>query len=188
MPQAQPNEAAFELVELFGFELTRQGLRAPKEKPPTAEQWQQLGDYLAWQEKSLHWLIGDWMLWGERNLGEESSQEFDPAAAAQVVGWDIEMVKQCAWVCDRVAPGRRVQGLSYSHHRVVAAMPPGEQRIALRQAKDAGWSVERFQREVGGRKDLKSDQALWLTVSCDSEKDRQRLAARMEKEGRTVRA
>lgn len=182
MAVATRNERGFEQVELFGFRLTRIGLERGAKKPSEA-QWQQLGDYLAWMEVSLPWLIGGWVAYGEDNFGERAAQAVD------ATGWDLDTVKQCAWVHRSVPVNRREASLSFSHHRAVAALPAAGQRAMLRAAKDRSMTVAQLQRAVRAQKTAAPDVelTLWLVVSCRSERDRQRLAAKMEAEGRSVK-
>lgn len=174
----------FKQVELFGFSLTRTGLQpAATRKKPTQDQWQQLGDYLAWQEQASPWLIADWMAYGEAAFGEKASQVID------ATGFELDTLKQYEWVGKSVPPSRRDPTLSFAHHRAVAALKPIEQRSWLSKAKKESLSVKELQRRLTDEKIIVEggDGACWVLVQCRSVKDRQRFMKLMEREGRTVK-
>lgn len=79
------------------------------------------------------WFLVDLMTYGEDRFREDFSQilptaEEDPKGASQA------RMKQAAWM-GRVYPrGTRVLGMTYSHHRAVADLPPAERTALLEQA------------------------------------------------------
>lgn len=183
MPSETFHEAAtsFGRPVLFGFRLSKTGLSAHKpHKPPSFDDWQQLGEYLRWMEGAIHWLIGDWVRYGEQHFHERASQAVD------ATGWALDTVKQTAWVAERVHPERRDPDLSYSHHREIADLPPTDQSRWLKRAKRDGLSVEKLRRAIHTEQ-APTNTECWLVVSCKDESDRETLRARLQAEGRSVK-
>lgn len=180
LDDSEPDETSA-AVPLFGFIQTRIGLRIDDEQPPTEDQWQKLGEYLAWMEGSIQWLVGDWMNYGEANFGERASQIID------ATGWNLDTIKQYAWVAKEVPISRRDPKLSFFCHRVVAALPASDQKRWLKKAKDDGLDVETLKLEVQAEQSPDRNAPCWLIVSCASMKDRIALKAEMEKAGRSCK-
>ena len=181
---AAADERRFESVVMYGFKLSRAGIAPAGRTKPDAEDWQRLGDYLAWAEGATPWLIAAWLEYGEANFGEQASQE-----VADATGFELDTIKQYGWVNKKVKPEDRDPDLSFSHHRAVAELPASTQRRMLRRAKAEGLSVKELQREVRilREPDGKADATCWILVQCRSQRDRERFAKTMEREGRTIK-
>jgi hypothetical protein len=83
--------------------------------------------------------VGDWLNEGEGMMPEE--------VYGYLRGFRSPMaLRQYAWV-SRVT---RVTGLSWSHHREVAALPPAEGQEKLEQAKSEGMSRRDLHEAVHG--------------------------------------
>lgn len=172
------------VVELWGFQLSNVGIRPKCGVTPTYDQWQKLGEYLRWMDGALQWLIGDWVAYGDQHFGEKMAQAVD------VTGWQVDTVKQYAWVAERVPAIRREPSLSFSHHREVADLDAKHQTSWLKKAAtgDDGqpWSVQRLRAAINHEK-APATQSLWVLVSCSNERDRTQLIARMTAEGRSAK-
>lgn len=177
---------AGEEVRMYGFILSNTGLRPDPKKPPTSDDYEKMGRFLAWFHEAGPWLIGDWVAYGEGVYGEKAAQ----AVAAS--GLKLETVTNYAWVARKVPPGQRDADarVTFSHHKEVADLPAKEQKAWLKKAKagdeGAGWTVGRLRREINAVKKPEKTEC-WVLVLCSNANDRERLIARMEKEGRTVK-
>lgn len=178
------DERRFESVVMYGFTLSRAGITPAGRTKPDAEDWQRLGDYLAWAEGATPWLIAAWLEYGEANFGEQASQD-----VADATGFELDTIKQYGWVNRKIRPEDRDPDLSFSHHRAVADLSAPQQRRMLKRAKAEGWSVKELQREVRivREPERAAETTCWILVSCRSQRDRERFAKTMEREGRAVK-
>jgi hypothetical protein len=80
------------------------------------DEWVDQGRRLGVMGRACQWWIGDWINHGERAYGERYTQ------AVEETGLDTQTLMNCAWVAASVAPSLRVERLSWSHHREVAAL------------------------------------------------------------------
>lgn len=101
-------------------------------------------DYPAWAEvlrkvvqirDASNWWTGAMLNHGGDAFGEQYAQ------AASETGLSEDTLSILQYVESRVPPANRVQGLSWSHHREVAKLPPEEQLTWLTRARDGDWSV-----------------------------------------------
>ena len=67
------------------------------------------------------WGIADKYITGEDTFGEEAPQAIDPLMISQV------KLMRYVWVARKFSHSRRRKELSFSHHEVVAALPPDKQ-------------------------------------------------------------
>jgi hypothetical protein len=111
-------------------------------------QWEHLGVQLQELAWSYQWYLGDWLLYGEHNYGEEAYQ-----AVQADSGLALSTLQKAAWVCQSIPLPRRVAELTFSHHERVAALTPDEQEYYLGLALQEKWSVARLAATI------KSDQA-----------------------------
>jgi hypothetical protein len=93
----------------------------------------------------MNWWIGDALAEGERMLGESYAQV---EALAERFGIAPDRLRQCQWVSERVEPVTRVTGLSWSHHRHVAALPPRDQFRLLAESIASGWNANELRAGV----------------------------------------
>lgn len=128
-------------MQLGGFVLTPVGLIVPDQ--PSPDDWMTLGHILKRIEGSLQWLIGDWCVAGERIYGvtyEQIAAEF---------GYEKQTLWTYAWVARQVKRSIRIDQLSFSHHRLVAALEAeADQRAWLEKAAAEGWSLVKLRREL----------------------------------------
>lgn len=124
----------------------------------TFAQWQQIGLFLGRAERSVYWLIGDWWSAGERwNRQRVRLVRDDPAWH----GPSYRLCQDCAWVAGTYKPSRRREGLTFQHHREVAALQAQEADRLLDMAEAEGLSTRQLRvaaRRVRARL-LPSDQA-----------------------------
>ena len=89
-------------------------------------------------ERTIHWLIGDLIVAMDARYGEDFAQVVD------AVGYTVKTLRNDAWVCRKIPPSRRREGVSFSVHAEVAGMEPGDQVQILDLAESEGLT----QREV----------------------------------------
>jgi len=135
---------AIPALSIGPFVATTHGLLVRGE--PTMEDWAAYGRGLVRVAESVHFLLGDWLCYGERRWGESYAQ------AVEVTGFSASTLASDKWVAGSVPRANRDPELSWSHHREVAVLPPEEQAGWLARAK--GESLTRVElrdaiREVG---------------------------------------
>ena len=127
------------------YEITSVGLRILRR--PTLDEWTISGVGIRFAARVIHFAMGDWMLTGELEFGEDAFQELDAFDYADTT------LATDRWVCSRIPLNRRREGLSWSHHVEVAPLDELEQEAAMDQAEAQGMSVRGLRdrvREVRG--------------------------------------
>lgn len=150
----------------------------------TFEEWNAIGAWLEAVQTGVQWWVGDWMNYGEGQFGEKYAQAID------ATGWSISTLEVYAWVCKKIAPAQRRADLSFSHHKEVADLAPGDQVAWLDKAISGedgdAWSSDRLRRELKAKK-LGSPAGLWVLVEAKDEADAEKLIAQMSREGRSAK-
>jgi hypothetical protein len=85
-------------------------------------EWLSAGRRLGAIGRCSQWWIGDWIRYGTTRWGEKYVE------AARVTGYDVASLRNMAWVSSRFDLSLRSDKLSWSHHVLLAPLPPGEQR------------------------------------------------------------
>lgn len=101
----------------------------------TYERYKSVGIMFGRVYRASKWWIGDWINFGEMTLTEKYLQ------AVAETGLREDTIRNYASVCRRIAPHRRLEGVPFSVHEVVAVLPPGEQKRWLKVAQREGLSV-----------------------------------------------
>ncbi len=103
-------------------------------------QWSELVGGLQRAHRSILWLLGDALCWGEDTFGEEFSQAISEySRGAQY---------NATWVSRQIEISRRRENLSWSHHAEVAMLDRDEQDRFLQEAIDHGWGVHELRGAV----------------------------------------
>ena len=99
----------------------------------TVEEWTDLGHRIARAGRSLGFLIGDWINYGEsrKDFGEKYAE------ALKATGLDYSTLKLYSRVARHIERVTRVTQLSFEHHRKVAMLEPEEQKHWLKVASKA---------------------------------------------------
>lgn len=98
-------------------------------------QWAVAGRRLGVVGRSIQWLLGDWLSYGNSRFGERY------ARASQITGYDPQTLMNMVYVASRFPISRRREQLSWSHHETLAALEAGEQDRWLDTAIEYHWSV-----------------------------------------------
>ncbi len=96
------------------------------------ERWCEVMDTLQSIERSVKWWVGDALVYGEATYGEKASQAFPDAFSGSP--YAEATLRAAAWVSERFPRGTRVDGVTWTHHRVVAEMPRHEATALLEEA------------------------------------------------------
>lgn len=91
---------------------------------------------------------GDLLLEAEARWGEAGYQV---SAATQR---SERTLQNWVWVCSKVAPSRRRAGLTFTHHYLVAALPPQDQRRWLDRAEAENWSSRELQDAIRAEREI----------------------------------
>jgi len=103
----------------------------------TSEQdYLKIGRALAHVCMSTYWWIGDFIAYGKRNYGCKVT--FD--LAQQATGFRRSALYECAYVASRFAPERRVEALTFHHHRVLGKYLPEIADKLLSEAVEYGYT------------------------------------------------
>ncbi|MFN9820374.1 MAG: hypothetical protein ACK56K_06735 [Akkermansiaceae bacterium] len=107
------------------------------------DEWEKLGEKLGDTERSIGFMIGDWINYAENKWGEK----YNEAIAA--TGLEYQTLLNYAYVARRVQISVRTENLPFYHHQVVAKLKdPEEQKHWLTQAEDHDLSYRRLQKSI----------------------------------------
>ena len=122
--------------------ISETGLSVVKEL--SFDQWSTLMGTLSRMDTAFQFAIGDALLYGESRYGERYAQAVD------VTGQSYQSLANYVWVSKAVDKDRRVAGLSWTHHRIVAKLDPDKQTELLKRAKAEDWTITTLMEEVRG--------------------------------------
>ena len=95
----------------------------------TLADWVRQGRWLGALGRGSGWWIGDWVRYGTARYGDR----YGPAA--RVTGYDVQSLRNMAYVAGRFQTPRRRDALSFSHHAELAGLPLEEQDLWLDRAE-----------------------------------------------------
>jgi hypothetical protein len=123
------------------FTITRTGLDIRGEL--TFEEWQALGNELAPVAKSIGFIVGDWINYGETRYGEKYHE------ALRATGLSYATLADYSYVARRIDFSFRNENLDFTHHKVVAkCKDPQAQRTWLETAEKENLSVARLRKSM----------------------------------------
>ncbi len=138
-------EAADKLnLELAGLDMdiTEIGLGTELSADIPIEVWLAATSGIIRINKSVQWVVGDLLNYGETRYGEDYSQ------VAEISGYSETSLPTLKWVASKIEYERRWSELDWSHHRLVADLDPDEQDTWLQRAFDGEWSVRKLGAEL----------------------------------------
>lgn len=112
---------------------------------PTFEQWLECGEFINKAKGAVHFWIGDWLNYGERQWGERYIE------AIEKTGYEYKTLRNDKWVSARVDLSRRRDKLSFDHHATVANLEPEEQEVLLHDAEEKRIDNKSFRKYVEKR-------------------------------------
>lgn len=123
------------------FTISRAGLDIKGEL--TFDEWQALGNELAPVAKSIAFIVGDWINYGQTRYGEKYDE------ALRLTGLSYETLRQYSYVSNRVQLWLRNHNLDWTHHKIVAKVKdPEEQRKWLDTAEKENLSERRLRKSM----------------------------------------
>ena len=135
----------------FDYRLTGIGLD-PNALSGQRADWERLGQLLFRFDRSLQWLIGDWLLQGENNRWGKHEE------IAAELGLQVKTLYDYRYVARHVDFSVRTELLSFGHHKLVAQLEPSLQRRWLKRAaagdgdavsgQSRPWSISRLRKEL----------------------------------------
>ena len=136
------------------------------------EEWSELATSIGQAARSIGFIIGDWLVYGQSLFGTEGFAEkrVDAASyqlAINATGLDLSTLQNYSYVSRNIPFSLRTERLSWEHHRLVAKLPEAEQQKwieACLAEEDAGrrMSTRRLRKSlnlgrVATQKDLEPD-------------------------------
>ena len=136
------------------------------------EEWCELATSIGQAARSIGFIIGDWLVYGQSLFGTEGFAEkrVDAASyqlAINATGLDLSTLQNYAYVSRNIPFSLRTERLSWEHHRLVAKLPEVEQQEwidACLAEEDAGqrMSTRRLRKSlnlgrIATQKDLEPD-------------------------------
>jgi len=106
------------------------------------DEWAAYGAQLQTLHAAIHWLIGDWLNYGELHYGEDYTQ------AENLTGYSKQTLYNDKFVAARIPAEERRPEISHSTHAVTASMKPEQRREVLERAAEEGLTREEVRQTV----------------------------------------
>ena len=156
MPPAKPATSPFKLPT-NKVTITPVGMQVTGDL--SFEEWRDLATHIGQAARSISFIIGDWLVYGQGAFDPESDT---PAAsvpsdvyrtALTATGFDLKTLHNYAYVSRNVPHSMRSERLSWEHHRMIAKLAPADQERWIDQChaqQDAGtrMSTRRLQKSI----------------------------------------
>jgi hypothetical protein len=98
-------------------------------------EWVVAGQRLGAMNRCSQWWLGDWIRYGTSRWGEKYKE------AARITGYDVQTLRNIAYVAGQIEISRRRDNLTWSHHAEVCALEAVEQERWLDLAAEQRMSV-----------------------------------------------
>lgn len=99
----------------------------------TFDEWTELAASIGHASRSIGFIVGDWLVYGQNLFGPEgvperrvSSDAYQTAIAA--TGLDLSTLQNYAYVSRNMPFSLRTERLSWEHHRLMAKLPEGDKQ------------------------------------------------------------
>jgi hypothetical protein len=112
--------------------------------------WRVLFEGYGYMARSIPWVVGDLIVYGEDHYGEEVAQAMSEIMAKTRYG--RKTIYNLVYVSRNVLPENRNPALTHSHHYEVAKLDAEEQREWLGLAELEGWTVRQLRAHINGEK------------------------------------
>ncbi|HEX5608544.1 MAG TPA: hypothetical protein VFX45_00470 [Solirubrobacterales bacterium] len=104
--------------------------------------WVRAGQRLGAMTRCSQWWLGDWIRYGTARWGEKYKE------ASRITGYDVQSLRNIAYVAGSIDVSRRRDDLTWSHHAEVSSLEPGEQSRWLDLAAAEKMSVSDLRIEL----------------------------------------
>lgn len=146
IPRTRPDNAltvqnSGEIV-VGGYVITPKGLVIRGDV--TEQNWREVGSIIFKLDGAIQWLIGDYLVSGERQWGKTVER------LAAELGRTKGTLYNCYYVANQVKISCRNETLSFYHHYAVAKETPEMQTYWLGMAEQNGWSVKQLRDVMRG--------------------------------------
>lgn len=110
--------------------ITRTGLCIDSEL--SFQEWSELAESIGNAARSIGFIVGDWLVYGQSLFGNEGYPEkrVDSASyelAVAATGLDLSTLQNYAYVSRSIPYSLRTERLSWEHHRLLAKLPQEQQ-------------------------------------------------------------
>lgn len=129
------------LFDVGDATLTPTALALPEDL--SFEQWAWYGQRLVRSAASVLWWLGDWWAYGEHHYGQRKA-----ATVLEGFPYAFQTCADAGWLARVFETSRRREVLPWSHHKEVAALPPGIADEFLEAAQINGWSEKELRQQV----------------------------------------
>ena len=116
------------------------------------KEWEHIGSVLQQMGEAVHWWLGDWLKYGEKNWGDEGQKKENYTQAINETGFSYNTLRNDAYICDRIDSARRRANLSFSLHSEVAKLEPDEQDIWLAKAEKEEMTTQDIRQAIRDKK------------------------------------
>ena len=128
-------------IRIGAFTITPVGLSSDG---ATFEEWSDFGQTIIQIKRAMQWIIGDYLAYGEDRQYGVTYAEW-----SALTGYTTDTLSDIVGVCRKVQLPSRDGNLSFSHHRVVADLPPDQQTQWLQYAAEHKLSVAALRTALG---------------------------------------
>lgn len=112
------------------------------------DRYEALGVALGRAHRTVTWMIGDWINFGERAYGEKYAQ------AVEATNMTPATLMNYASIARKVPRERRREGVPFSVHALVAPLPPREQKEWLDRTERNEWTREELREQLRGKQSV----------------------------------
>ena len=128
-------------------------------------EWVRAGETIAYFNRSIQFLVGDWVNFGDAMFGEKYAQALDSTK------YSYQTLRNAVYVCNRIPLEFRRDTLTFEHHRLVAPLTEADREILLDRCEEEGLTTKELRAiiaEMKGKEDKKkpSCYADWLEQYC----------------------
>lgn len=133
------------------YHVVNQGLKI--EADLSYDQWESVGRSLGRGLDNWHWVIGDWLVYGNLKFGETVwASKLQPGQSkydkpSMITGLSIDVLELCFRVALAYPQGDRIEGASWSRHK--DAMRASDRFELLRKSVAQQWSIQEWHEAMG---------------------------------------
>ncbi len=106
------------------------------------DEWSQLADPIGNASRSVAFIIGDWLIHGEKAFRGKQNTSTSRIASKKYhlalanTGLDLATLQNYAYVSRKVPLATRSEQLSWEHHKVLAKLPPLDQQVWIERCHE----------------------------------------------------